>query len=154
MLDLDSTKWDGTHSNLLFEHTSDLHIDLHDSDLWTPYYASFHPKQSSADFPSSNAPCSHPGELCVDAKLCACVSNGTLCQAACRCETVPCESISCNTYSLFKTLNLSLSGHRRRKGCQCKKTNCQKASCPCFRANRECDPEICTVCNVRCVCYF
>lgn len=41
-----------------------------------------------------------------------------------------------------------LCGNRFR-GCHCVITQCRKRNCPCFAANRECDPDVCRNCWVR-----
>ncbi|KAI1793730.1 SET domain-containing protein [Ganoderma leucocontextum] len=90
-----------------------------------------------------NAPCSHIGPCTVDTQ-CACTINGTHCTRSCRCAT------TCA---------------RRWKGCHCpgmiakgykkyKKSTSIKACstdiCPCKKARRECDPDVCTPCGKSC----
>lgn len=62
-------------------------------------------------------------------KDCSCLSNGTCCEKYCGC------SKSCKN---------------RFRGCHCAKSQCRSRQCPCFAANRECDPDVCRNCWVSC----
>ncbi|KAF9008270.1 hypothetical protein BDQ17DRAFT_1407044 [Cyathus striatus] len=77
-----------------------------------------------------NDPCSHTGP-CSPAFNCQCYQNAAHCSSACRCsKTCP-----------------------RRLFCSCTKTKkgnaCTSDKCPCMRAKRECDPELCVRCSCR-----
>ncbi|XP_006651312.1 histone-lysine N-methyltransferase EZ1 isoform X1 [Oryza brachyantha] len=62
-------------------------------------------------------------------KDCPCLENGTCCEKYCGC------SKSCKN---------------RFRGCHCAKSQCRSRQCPCFAANRECDPDVCRNCWVSC----
>ncbi|KAF9623068.1 hypothetical protein IFM89_036204 [Coptis chinensis] len=59
-------------------------------------------------------------------KQCACLLNGTCCE-------------KCPKNCKF-----------RFRGCHCAKSQCRSRQCPCFAANRECDPDVCRNCWVSC----
>ncbi len=49
-------------------------------------------------------------------------------------------------------ITLELEGDLRYKGCQCNGPNaCMDNNCLCQRSNRECDPEVCLICDARLV---
>ncbi|KAG9142477.1 hypothetical protein Leryth_026228 [Lithospermum erythrorhizon] len=58
-------------------------------------------------------------------KDCPCVISGTCCEKYCGCPK------SCKN---------------RFRGCHCAKSQCRSRQCPCFAADRECDPDICRNC--------
>lgn len=62
-------------------------------------------------------------------KQCACLLNGTCCEKYCGCPK------SCKN---------------RFRGCHCAKSQCRSRQCPCFAADRECDPDVCRNCWVSC----
>ncbi|KAF5736163.1 histone-lysine N-methyltransferase CLF [Tripterygium wilfordii] len=62
-------------------------------------------------------------------KQCACLINGTCCEKYCGCPK------SCKN---------------RFRGCHCAKSQCRSRQCPCFAADRECDPDVCRNCWVSC----
>jgi histone-lysine N-methyltransferase EZH2 len=68
-------------------------------------------------------PCDHPGKECNE--HCKCVKNGNFCEKYCQCSE--------------QCIN-------RFRGCKCK-TQCNSKHCPCYLANRECDPDLCTSCG-------
>ncbi|RZB49100.1 Histone-lysine N-methyltransferase EZA1, partial [Glycine soja] len=70
-------------------------------------------------------PCGCKG-ICIEG--CPCLSTGT-CEKYCGCSKL------CNN---------------RFKGCYCFKSQCRSQLCPCFAANRECDPDVCRNCWVSC----
>ncbi|KIM78185.1 hypothetical protein PILCRDRAFT_824654 [Piloderma croceum F 1598] len=82
------------------------------------------------DFTPNN-PCSHAGP-CDHRAQCSCYLNKTHCERSCRC------SMKCS---------------RRWRGCQCARNKldatCGTERCPCRKANRECDPDICTKCKAK-----
>ncbi|KAF4387833.1 hypothetical protein G4B88_004160 [Cannabis sativa] len=61
-------------------------------------------------------------------KQCSCLLNGTCCEKYCGCPK------SCKN---------------RFRGCHCAKSQCRSRQCPCFAADRECDPDVCRNCWVR-----
>jgi histone-lysine N-methyltransferase EZH2 len=60
-------------------------------------------------------------------KECPCLLNGTCCEKYCGCPK------SCKN---------------RFRGCHCAKSQCRSRQCPCFAADRECDPDVCRNCWV------
>ncbi|XP_027349429.1 histone-lysine N-methyltransferase EZA1-like [Abrus precatorius] len=62
-------------------------------------------------------------------KQCPCLRNGTCCEKYCGCSKI-CKN--------------------RFRGCHCVKSQCRSRQCPCFAANRECDPDVCRNCWVSC----
>ncbi|TKY61705.1 Histone-lysine N-methyltransferase EZ3 [Spatholobus suberectus] len=62
-------------------------------------------------------------------KECPCLVNETCCEKYCGCSKL------CNN---------------RFRGCYCIKSQCRSRLCPCFAANRECDPDVCRNCWVSC----
>ncbi|KAK8954789.1 Histone-lysine N-methyltransferase EZ1 [Platanthera zijinensis] len=62
-------------------------------------------------------------------KQCPCLLNGTCCEKYCGCPKV-CKN--------------------RFRGCHCAKSQCRSRQCPCFAADRECDPDVCRNCWVGC----
>ncbi|KAL9357151.1 hypothetical protein Peur_050404 [Populus x canadensis] len=62
-------------------------------------------------------------------KQCTCLLNGTCCEKYCRCPK------SCKN---------------RFRGCHCAKSQCRSRQCPCFAADRECDPDVCRNCWISC----
>ncbi|GER30902.1 histone-lysine N-methyltransferase CLF [Striga asiatica] len=62
-------------------------------------------------------------------KTCPCLINGTCCEKYCGCPK------SCKN---------------RFRGCHCAKSQCRSRQCPCFAADRECDPDVCRNCWIGC----
>ncbi|KAG8076016.1 hypothetical protein GUJ93_ZPchr0006g40607, partial [Zizania palustris] len=62
-------------------------------------------------------------------KQCPCLTNGTCCEKYCGCPKM-CKN--------------------RFRGCHCAKSQCRSRQCPCFAADRECDPDVCRNCWVGC----
>ncbi|KAF9682380.1 hypothetical protein SADUNF_Sadunf05G0103000 [Salix dunnii] len=62
-------------------------------------------------------------------KQCTCLLNGTCCEKYCGCPK------SCKN---------------RFRGCHCAKSQCRSRQCPCFAADRECDPDVCRNCWISC----
>ncbi|KAM1813939.1 hypothetical protein ACFX11_027664 [Malus domestica] len=62
-------------------------------------------------------------------KQCSCLQNGTCCEKYCGCPKT-CKN--------------------RFRGCHCAKSQCRSRQCPCFAADRECDPDVCRNCWVSC----
>ncbi|KAM3207843.1 hypothetical protein ACQJBY_062864 [Aegilops geniculata] len=62
-------------------------------------------------------------------KQCPCLVNGTCCEKYCGCPKM-CKN--------------------RFRGCHCAKSQCRSRQCPCFAADRECDPDVCRNCWVGC----
>ncbi|PKA65834.1 Histone-lysine N-methyltransferase EZ1 [Apostasia shenzhenica] len=62
-------------------------------------------------------------------KQCPCLLNGTCCEKYCSCPKI-CKN--------------------RFRGCHCAKSQCRSRQCPCFAADRECDPDVCRNCWVGC----
>mmetsp|Transcript_8388 Transcript_8388/g.18797 ORF Transcript_8388/g.18797 Transcript_8388/m.18797 type:complete len:851 (+) Transcript_8388:112-2664(+) len=69
-------------------------------------------------------PCDHDGP-CNDDN-CSCVTNGFFCTKHC--------GWGCKSANFFR-------------GCECKAGQCRLNSCPCYAANRECDPDLCRTCG-------
>ncbi|XP_042410324.1 histone-lysine N-methyltransferase EZ1-like [Zingiber officinale] len=62
-------------------------------------------------------------------KQCRCLLSGTCCEKYCGCPKI-CKN--------------------RFRGCHCAKSQCRSRQCPCFAADRECDPDVCRNCWVGC----
>lgn len=62
-------------------------------------------------------------------KECPCHVNGTCCEKYCGCPKT-CKN--------------------RFRGCHCAKSQCRSRQCPCFAADRECDPDVCRNCWMGC----
>ncbi|RLM55769.1 histone-lysine N-methyltransferase EZ1 isoform X2 [Panicum miliaceum] len=62
-------------------------------------------------------------------KQCPCLTNATCCEKYCRCSKI-CKN--------------------RFRGCHCAKSQCRSRQCPCFAADRECDPDVCRNCWIGC----
>uniref|UniRef100_A0ACD5ZK32 Uncharacterized protein n=1 Tax=Avena sativa TaxID=4498 RepID=A0ACD5ZK32_AVESA len=62
-------------------------------------------------------------------KQCPCLKNETCCEKYCGCPKT-CKN--------------------RFRGCHCAKSQCRSRQCPCFAADRECDPDVCRNCWVGC----
>ncbi|XP_024969959.1 histone-lysine N-methyltransferase CLF-like isoform X1 [Cynara cardunculus var. scolymus] len=60
---------------------------------------------------------------------CSCLKNGTTCEKYCGCPKT-CKN--------------------RFRGCHCAKSQCGSRQCPCYAANRECDPDVCRHCWISC----
>lgn len=81
-------------------------------------------KKDSVNKNSNNfSPCSHPGRPCDES--CNCVQSLPFCEKFCQC---------------------SLDCQYRFPGCRCK-AQCNTKQCPCYLANRECDPDLCQTCG-------
>jgi hypothetical protein len=75
--------------------------------------------------PRAFIPCDHEGP-CTSATNCPCFGRGSaFCEKFCGCDA------SCKN---------------RFPGCQCKGCRCRTRACPCYAANRECDPDLCKLC--------
>jgi hypothetical protein len=75
-------------------------------------------------------PCDHEGACSKE--TCECVIKGRFCEKYCCCASVV----------------MGESCPRAFKGCKCR-TKCNNKKCPCFAADRECDPDSCTGCGAR-----
>lgn len=85
-----------------------------------------HINDSESNQVHSFSPCDHDGPCNAS---CTCVQKGNVCEKFCKC------SINC--------LN-------RFPGCKCDcktRMSCKSGSCACFKAARECDPDLCTTCG-------
>lgn len=74
------------------------------------------------------SPCNCLGKCGTD---CSCLKAGNFCERHCSCDR------SCGV---------------RFQGCACKskRNRCSTKSCPCYAADRECDPQLCGVCTATC----
>ena len=70
-------------------------------------------------------PCAHEGP-CTDETRCSCAMRRHFCGPECLCPPT-CKN--------------------RFPGCVCKRTMCRTRACPCFAAERECDPDLCINCG-------
>jgi len=51
-------------------------------------------------------------------------------------------------YSYLSTNRCPKICKNRFRGCHCAKSQCRSRQCPCFAADRECDPDVCRNCWV------
>lgn len=92
-------------------------------------------KYASRDIETNATWCLHEGPCSLSAN-CECLRKDTFCGKLCGCfERSPCgppRSQSCaNQFA----------------GCECRSGKCDRRSCPCFAAGRECDPDLCDLCG-------
>lgn len=96
-------------------------------------------------------PCNHKGP-CNLKNGCICVKNNINCESLCGCRT---GRFSVGTEGTVWTYRQGRSGglsrcENRHGGCLChlgKAKKCTHNSCPCFAANRACDPDVCHNCQ-------
>ena len=67
---------------------------------------------------------------------CECFSVGKQCTSECAC--FGCQNHGQNEGLLEKVKQRSMANRHQGKGCNCKKTNCQKKYCECFNAGLPC----------------
>ncbi|TBU37894.1 SET domain-containing protein [Dichomitus squalens] len=90
-----------------------------------------------------NAPCAHTGPCSPDTG-CACSLNNAHCASACRCaKTCARRWKGCHCPSLVVK---SYKKHKKDKVIPA----CSTDLCPCRKARRECDPEVCSPCRKSC----
>lgn len=82
-----------------------------------------HSKDGERESTMPYTPCHHPGLPCTD-DICTCRQTGNFCEKFCYCPP------DCRM---------------RFPGCKCK-SKCTTNQCACFKACRECDPDLCTTC--------
>ncbi|KAM5545791.1 hypothetical protein V8D89_000829 [Ganoderma adspersum] len=87
-----------------------------------------------------NAPCAHAGPCTLDTQ-CACSVNGTYCTRSCRCATT-----CARRWKGCHCPGVVMKGHKRHKKTKARSTD----TCPCKKARRECDPDVCTPCGKSC----
>ncbi|KAF8588187.1 hypothetical protein K439DRAFT_1630029 [Ramaria rubella] len=92
-----------------------------------------------ADIIRSGKPSDHlpPSEICQHAGRCDALAD-------CRCYR---KQLHCH-----RNCSCELSCKRRPKGCRCKHSGrkmCRTVKCPCWKAGRECDPELCRKCDAK-----
>ncbi|PIL34576.1 transcription factor [Ganoderma sinense ZZ0214-1] len=87
-----------------------------------------------------NAPCAHAGPCTVNTQ-CACSINSAHCTRSCRCGTT-----CVRRWKGCHCQGVVAKGHKkhRRTGA------CATDTCPCKKARRECDPDVCTPCGTSC----
>jgi histone-lysine N-methyltransferase EZH2 len=81
-------------------------------------------KDIGPDLTKHYEPCYHPDKPCN--KGCSCFDSQMLCEKYCLCDSKTCRNFF--------------------HGCYCRGL-CEKNTCPCFAANRECDPDLCKTCG-------
>lgn len=108
-------------------------------------------------------PCTHPGRCapcpvdcgpnnCENEGHCTCINNHTPCDKFCGCSS-DCEVFSSSLFDSISSRHysdlLNVTGPGRFKGCTCSTGAAEvcKTNCPCRKANRECDPELCFCVN-------
>ena len=69
--------------------------------------------------------CQHEDSKCE--RKCGCYMGKRKCDKYCGCDPLKCK----NYFT----------------GCRCVGTECRTKGCPCFAANTECDPDLCTICG-------
>ena len=110
-------------------------------------------RRSLNSLPHAFVPCDHPGIRCADAPSCPCARNMAFCEKYCACDSA-CSSATPGIPGLHAA-HASPAGSslcpNRFLGCArtCRGPNarCNTRTCPCFAANRECDPDLCDTCE-------
>ncbi|KAF9266968.1 SET domain-containing protein [Marasmius fiardii PR-910] len=94
-----------------------------------PYYVSTVPSTHKLEWDPDRQPCTCANEeTCERSPHCICKHEGVFCDRNCRCKK------SCGL---------------RFPGCKCRNRCHSEESCVCLRYFRECDPELCIICDAR-----
>ncbi|RPD53881.1 SET domain-containing protein [Lentinus tigrinus ALCF2SS1-6] len=85
-----------------------------------------------------NKPCNHPGP-CIHNGGCACAANAAHCSRSCGCS-----ALCARRWKGCKCATMVVKQHKR--GPRELMQPCSTDYCPCRKAKRECDPEVCAPC--------
>jgi hypothetical protein len=109
-------------------------------------------RRSLRNLPHAFVPCDHPGVSCAQAPDCPCVRNQTFCEKYCACDSSCNAIVGSTTSACGGGAAQNIVCPNRFLGCarSCRTTSsrCNTRACPCFAANRECDPDLCGNCTV------